>query len=268
MRKDPLVSLVVFRRVRLLTAASLAAILVACASGKPLPAPGQVDADKFLFDRGNEYLQKKNWTNAREYFRRIVDGYPQSQYRTDAKLGIGDSFLGEGHPDSLILGANEFREFLTFFPLNPRADYAQYHLALCLSKQMLAPQRDQSATRDALTELQKFLDRYPNSPHRSEVDKLYRETRDRLSESEYRVGLFYYRSKWSPGAIERFKALLTADPDYSRRDAVYYYLGESLLRVRLDAQALPYFERLLAEHPKSEFRVKAEKRVAELKIKG
>lgn len=256
------------RLFRLTATVALAAVAVACASGRPLPTPGQTDADKFLFDRGTEYLQKKNWINAREYFRRLVDGYPQSRYRTDAKLGIGDSFLGEGRIDSLILAANEFREFLTFFPLNPRADYAQYRLAITQVKQMLGPQRDQTATRDAITELQKFIDRYPTSEYRAEVDKLHRQARDRLSESEYRVGLFYYRSKWNPGALERFTALLRDDPDYSKRDAVYYYLGETLLRGKLDAQALPYFERLVAEYPKSEFRQRAEKRVAEIKGRG
>ena len=32
--------------------------------------------------------------------------------------------------DSLMLAVNEFREFLQYYPTNPRADYAQYRLAL------------------------------------------------------------------------------------------------------------------------------------------
>ena len=34
--------------------------------------------------------------NARTYFQQIVDGYPQSPFRPDAKLGVGDAYLGEG----------------------------------------------------------------------------------------------------------------------------------------------------------------------------
>jgi outer membrane protein assembly factor BamD (BamD/ComL family) len=49
---------------------------------------GEAEADKFLYDRGNEFLLKKSWINAREYFRRIVDNYPRSIYREEAKLGI------------------------------------------------------------------------------------------------------------------------------------------------------------------------------------
>ena len=49
--------------------------------------------------------------NARTYFQQIVDGYPQSPFRPDAKLGLGDSYLGENTPESLVQAANEFREF-------------------------------------------------------------------------------------------------------------------------------------------------------------
>ena len=51
--------------------------------------------------------------NARKYFRQVVDNYPQSPLRPDAKLGVGDSYLGEDTAESLVLAANEFREFLS-----------------------------------------------------------------------------------------------------------------------------------------------------------
>ena len=43
-----------------------------------------------------EALNEKHWLTAREYFRQLVDSYPQSPYRADAKLGLGDTYLGEG----------------------------------------------------------------------------------------------------------------------------------------------------------------------------
>ena len=79
-----------------------------------------------------------------------------------------------------------------------------------------------------------------------EARKLMREAKDRLSEASYRVGFFYYRSKWYPGAIDRFREVLQADPEFTSRDAVYYHLAESLLsRAEKKAEALPYYERLL-----------------------
>lgn len=224
-----------------------------------------MDADKFLYDRGMEELKEKHWFRAREYFRRLVDTFPGSRYRQDAKLGIGDSFLGEGRIESNVLAANEFREFLAFFPLNPRADYAQHKLAVALYRQVLAPQRDQTATHEALKEMDTFLANYPASPIRPDVDKLRQQARDRLAESEFAAGMTYFRSKWWPGAVARFQYLIDTYPEYTRRDRVYYHIGEALLRAGQGKQALPFYERILVEFEKSEYLERARKRVSELK---
>jgi len=247
----------------------LVGALGACKGHKsPLPAPGAMEADKYLFDKGTENLEKKKWVTAREYFRRLFDTYPRSQYRQQAKLGIGDSYIGESRIESYILGANEFREFLQFFPADSRTDYAQYRLSLALMKQMLSPQRDQSATKEALVELERFRQSYPNSKYKPEVEKLYRETRDRLSDSEFLVGQFHFRSRLYAGAISRLQGLLTDDPGYSHKDEVYFLLGETYYKALLLDQAIPYYERLAAEYPSSKRMPEVKKRLAEIKPKS
>ena len=256
-------------RHRLLSAVVCAAsglwLATACASDPKRPVTGAADADKFLYEQGTSALQDKKWLKSREYFREIVDNYPQSSYRADAKLGIGDSYLGENTVEAKVLAINEFREFLSYFPTHPRADYAQYRLGLAHFRQMLNPERDQTETRAAIDEFETFLVQYPGSELAGEVRKLLREAKDRLGESDYRVGLFYYRIKWYPGAIDRFKVLLGRDPEFTNRDAVYFHLAESLIKVEKPAEALPYFERLLAEFEKSRYLEQAKRRVAELK---
>ncbi len=232
-----------------------------------LPAAGSVDADKFLFDRGTAALDKKKWLEAREYFKKIIDTYPQSQYRADAKLGVGDSYLGEGHSDSYVLGVNEFREFLQLFPLNPRADYAQYKICLADSRQMLSPQRDQTATHEALRDCDAFITTYPDSELRPEVEKVRRVARDRLSEHEFEVGLSYFHQRWYPGAIMRLQGLLKDDPEFSRMDAVYFYLGESFYKGLKEAEALPNYAKIVESYPKSEYLQKAKARIATIKIR-
>lgn len=236
-----------------------------CGANRSDVPSGVADADQFLFKRGQEEIKEENWLRAREYFRQIVDNYPQSTFRPDAKLAVGDTFIGEDTTESLVLAINEFREFLTFYPTHPRADYAQFRLAVAYSEQMLAPDRDQTATRDVIRELQAFIERYPNSSMMAEARKLLREAQDRLSESSYRVGMTYFRMRWWRGAIDRFREVLKTDPEYSGRDAVYYHLAEALRQTNEKAEALPYYERLLKEFEKSEHLEDARKRVAELK---
>lgn len=246
-------------------ACALLAFSAACGSRQQTPPAGAAQPDRFLFERGNEALKKEQWMNARTYFQQIVDGYPQSSFRPDAKLGLGDSYLGENTPESLVQAANEFREFLQFYPTSQRADYAQYKLAMTHFVQMRSADRDQTETRSALVEFDVFFQKFPNSSIMPEVKEKWRIARDRLSEHSYRVGLTYYRIRWDPGAIDRFREVLRDDPAYPGRDAVYFYLAESLARSDKTAEAIPYLERLLAEFEASEYLNDARNRLQRLK---
>jgi len=238
----------------------------ACATHTRGAVPaGTTDPDKFLFDRGTAALDQKKWLTAREFFKQVVETYTQSPYRPDAKLGVGDTYLGEGTSEALVLAINEFREFLTFYPTNPRADYAQYKLGLAHFKQMRAPQRDQSETREAIKEFEAFVERFPQSKLMPEVQAKLREARDRLDDADYQVAYFYFRNKYWQGAVSRLEALLKRDEGYTRRDAAYFYLGESYIKLQRQAAALPLFEKLVNEFEQSEYLAEAQKRVTELK---
>jgi outer membrane protein assembly factor BamD len=254
------------RAIRVMLFGMLLAAAAGCATTAHRSVPaGTPDPDKFLFERGTTALNDKKWLVAREFFKQVTETYTQSPYRPDAKLGIGDTYLGEGTSEALVLAINEFREYLTFYPTNKRADYAQYKLALGHFRQMRAPQRDQTETRETVKELTAFVDRYPTSSLMPEVRAKLREAQDRLSEASYLVGYFYFRQRWYPGAIDRLKSVLKEDPEYSKRDAVYFFLGESLVKDKREAEALPYFEKLTAEFEQSEYLGETQKRIAELK---
>lgn len=244
----------------------LAALAAGCATGGPRKPPeGSLEPDKFLFDRGTDNLNRKRWLVSREYFRQLVDSYPTSPHRADAKLGIGDTYLGERSAESFVLAINEYREFLNFYPTHPRAHYAQFKLAMAYFYQMRAPMRDQTETRDAIRELQAYLARYADQPLAAEARQKLREAKDRLADWDAGVALHYYRIKWYPGAIGRLEPLIKGDPEYTRRDGAFYYLAESLLKIQRPAQALPYFERLVQEFEQSEYLERAKARIAEIK---
>jgi outer membrane protein assembly factor BamD len=258
-------------RARLTAALSCALLIVlaglaACTSGSRKPPVGTLEPDKFLWERGTEELNKRHWLTAREYFRQLMDSYPQSQYRADAKLGMADTYLGEGTAESQVLAINEYREFLSYYPTHKRADYAQFKLGMSYYYQMHGPDRDQSETDEAIAELTRFVEQHPNSALYEEGRKRLREARDRKSDADYRVGYFYLRTqKFPPAAIDRFHAILKNDPEYTRRDAVYFYLAQALILMKRPAEALPYLDRLVTEFEYSEHLAEAKKLADTLK---
>src|SRR3954453_12420731 len=95
------------RRVRsLVWIVILLGLVPACASGPKKPPVGTLEPDKFLWERGTQELNKRHWLTAREFFRQLMDSYPQSTYRADAKLGMADTYLGEGSSESQVLAIN------------------------------------------------------------------------------------------------------------------------------------------------------------------
>ena len=253
-------------------AAALSLVLVvlagvaACTSGSRKPPVGTLEPDKFLWERGTQELNKKHWLTAREYFRELMDSYPQSQYRADAKLGLADTYLGEGSAESQVLGINEYREFLSYYPTHPRADYAQFKLGMSYYYQMHGPDRDQSETDEAIVELTRFVEQHQNSKLIDEGRKRLREARDRKSDADYRVGYFYLRTqKFPPAAVDRFQSILKNDPGYTRRDAVYFYLAQALIAMKREAEALPLLDRLISEFEYSEHLEDAKKLAETLK---
>ena len=91
---------------------SLIAVLAAAAACATHPRnqvpPGTSEPDRYLFDKGTDALNAKKWLTSREFFKQVTETYTSSPFRPDAKLGIGDTYLGEGTAESLVLAINEF----------------------------------------------------------------------------------------------------------------------------------------------------------------
>ena len=100
-----------------------------------------------------------------------------------------------------------------------------------------------------------------------EVKAKLREAQDRLSESDYQVGYFYYRQVVSR-RDRSLQAAAQGRPGVHRPRRVYFYLAESCSRCKREAEALPYYERLVNEFEQSEYLGQTQKRIAELKAQA
>ena len=241
-------------------------LIAGCGGGQPEITLATVDADSLLFERGTLALEDRDWIRAREYFAQIRDNYPQSAFRAEARLRIADTFEGEGTAAAYVMALEEYGEFLALHPLDERADYAQYKLAMVYFQQMRRPERDQSKTRNAINQFRFFEERYPTSRLLGEVRARLREAEDRLSESNFIVGHYYYRNKWYPGAIDRFEAILSEDPGYTGRDRLYFHLAHSYKESGQYDEARAMFGRLLGEFPQTEFVEDVTEYMAELEV--
>jgi len=254
-------------RSRLAVSLLLATLLGGCASSaidlEKLSSP----SDQVVWDAGQQAVEDKDWESARQYFRRIVDAFPQSRYQADARIALADSYLAQGGPGNSILAVAAYREFLTLYPSAPQAAYAQYQAAESYFREKNSPDRDQTPTLQALDEFQRLLDVYPDSEYVEPARERIRECRQTLARSEFMVGYFYQKTRkaWR-AAIGRYERVLREYPDYEELDEVIFRLGEALNASARFLEARPVFTRLEEEYPESQWLPKARELLAEMPL--
>jgi len=173
---------------RILTVIGLL-LAAACAHrGQPDIATLSSNSDQVIWEAGQKALKKKQWESARQHLRRIIDGFPQSEYGPGARLALGKSYLDEGGTANAILAASAYRDFLTLYPSHPQSDHAQFQVGEAFFKQKNGPDRDQTPIQQALEEYQKLLELHPGSAHAEKARGRLRECRESLARSEFMVG--------------------------------------------------------------------------------
>ena len=236
-------------------AAVLATLGLACAHrGEPDIATLSSNSDQVIWEAGQKALSKHQWESARQHFRRIVDGFPQSEYAPAARLALGDSYFQEGGNANDILAIGAYREFLTLYPSHPKSDYAQYQVAEAYFAQRNGPDRDQTPTQSALTEYERLIELYPQSTYVEKARTRRAECRNTLARAEFLAGYFYQHTRQlCRAAIPRYEGIVADYPDYRRLDEVLYRLAECLIETGRDAEAYPQLGKLIAEYPQSEY---------------
>lgn len=236
-------------------------------SDEPFVAAAQ--GDERLMELGRGALEDEDWTEARGFFQQLLDSYPRSPYAGDARLGIADTYFNQSGHGNLVLAIAEYRDFLTFFPNHPRADYAQFQIANGHFQQVRSPDRDQEPTLLAAQEFEKLIELYRNSRYAEEGRKLLQECYELLAESEFRIGLFYLEIReHCRASIPRFEAVIDKYPSFTKMDEVHFQLGSAYQLCRQPEQALPHFRRVVDEYPNSEYREDAQSALATLAAAG
>lgn len=239
---------------RLLAIAAVVLVLPACA-GHQLDLEALSSAsDQVVWEAGEKAVAKKDWESARQYFRRLIDAFPQSEHQPDARIALADSYFEEGGTGNYVLAVSSYREFLTLYPQHPKSDYAQFRAAESYFRQKNTPDRDQTATGQALEEYQRLLDIYPQSTWVEPARQKIRECRQTLARSDFQVGYFYQKTRRSwRSAIGRYETIVSEYPDFEKFDEVLFRLSQCLAYSGRFAEARPPLGRLQAEFPQSPF---------------
>jgi outer membrane protein assembly factor BamD len=217
-----------------------------------------------LYERGAELSRRGHYYRARLILEKVLSRAGVGpEILGNTNLAIADAYFNDGGVINVAEALSRYTSFLTFYPTHPRADYAQYQLGLCYLKQALGPDKDQATTRQALDAFRKVEANFPTSSFVAAARAKADACRERLADSEVRIGLFYMKRKAYDGAVSRFRTVLDQYPRYTRRDQVTFLLAEALKAVHKGEEAALYFQKIVDEFPKSRYYSQARRALEE-----
>ncbi len=218
-------------------------------------------ADKdFILKVANEKFAKKKWADALALYDRLPNLVAGTD---DAPNVVFNSAYANYYDKNYRLAANQFKNFVISFPQDPRKEEAAYFSALCYYEGSLDYNLDQSNTESAITELQNFINEYPDSERSKNITQMIDELGYKLEFKAYENARQYYKMAEYKAATVAFENVLEDFPATKLRPQIYDIILKSryelavnsiydLKKERLDAAAA-YAKRVANELPNTDY---------------
>jgi outer membrane protein assembly factor BamD len=214
-----------------------------------------------LFEKGKALIAKKKWDQGRKYLNYVFETYPNETIGREALLLVADSYFQQKSAASYTEARYRYRDYLNRYPGAPNRDYARYQFAFCYDKEHESPDRDQTATREAIEQYRALIREFPDSGYSGAARERIRRLTDLLAEHDFGVGFFYLRKGSTAAALSRFVQVEQRFPDYGSRDKLFFYQAQALSRLGRSGEAMAYYNRVLEEFPQSDFAKKARREI-------
>ena len=220
---------------RALVAGCCALALAGCAGRKKKPQLAYEERPvELLYSAGADRLDRRQWSQAVDYFQEVERQHPYSEWARRAILMQAFAHYEANNYDEAVADADRF---LQLYPGNPSAAYARYIKAICYFEQIADVGRDQAATGQALDSLRDIVQRYPNTEYASDARLKIDMVNDQLAGKEMTIGRYYLRQGDTLAAIGRFRAVVDRFQTTSHTPEALYRLVESYLTLGLVEEA-------------------------------
>lgn len=233
---------------------SLGIILCALLCGACTSKESPKTAEDFL-RLGDSQLRRRREAQARQYYEKLLEQHPESEYKAQAQFSIAESLYRE---KSYLEARFEYQKFLELYPRHPLASRAQFQIGMCDVQEIQSFDRDQRHAKEALRTFRQFRQKYPDDPLLPEAETQIQRLRGRLAEHEFAVARFYYRKKAYQAAIGRLLNLIQVYPEMAKLDAAFFMLAESYRAEENYIKARHVLETLMTRFPQSSYLSRAQ----------
>ncbi len=246
-----------------------ALLITSCSKYQRLLKSDDVNLKK---EKAYEYYYKGDYHRALGLISDIIPAFRGTVHAEQLNYYFAMAHYKQG---DYILAAHYFKTFTQGFPRSKHAEEFLFMSAYC--KYLLSPRAslDQTDTREAISELQSFINRYPQSERVEEANLLIDELRVKLEVKAFQSAKLYFNIRDYMAAVTSFNNVIRDFPDTQyREEALFYIIRSHFLFAEnsIQVRQLERYQKVLQAHrrlanrfPESEFLTDADRMLAKSK---
>ena len=212
---------------------ALALALAACGDKEEVDE-GVIDPPDLMYNQALALLNAGETRDATEKFEEIDTQHPGSAYAGDAMVMTAYLEFRRGNYQEAI---NEAERYVTLFPANPDAAYAQYIIGKSYFRQIPDVTRDQELSQKAIEEMQEVVDNYPDSEYAEDARRKIEIAVDQLAGKEMQIGRYYLERREYLAAVNRFRFVVEEYQTTRHVEEALHRLTESYLALGIVPEA-------------------------------
>ena len=187
-----------------------------------------------LYNDGLARLQNKNFEGAAKKFTEIDKQYPYSSWsKRSLLLQTYANYENRSYEDAIGAG----RRFVQLYPADKDAAYAQYLVGMSYFNQIPDVTRDQERSQRALLAMDELINKWPNSEYVPDARQRVTVARDQLAAKEMDVGRYYLERRNYPGAVNRFREVISKYQTTRHTEEALMRLTESYMAMGIVPEA-------------------------------
>ena len=201
-----------------------------------------------LFRLAQQEFEEGEHENAIRTLDRLILAYGEWERLPEARLLLAQTY---GAQEEYLTAASEYRRFLDRYPGHRLAPEAALGRCRALAEMSPRPERDQTYTRDALTECANTAVDFAGTEQAAEAGRIAGEMRETLAQKDYLNGEFYLRREMYDSAIKYFEFVVQNHPNSDVAPRALLGIYKANTAIGYDDLAEDAAERLLAQYPDS-----------------
>ena len=207
------------------------------------------------FDYAKRIFDKKDYLKAKMQFSIIVLNNPGNKIIEEAQFYLAESYY---YDKEYLLAIEEYEKLIRSMPQSTYVDDARYKIGMSYYELSPGYALDQEYTNKAILQFQHFLEEFPQSNLRPEVEKKLVECWSKLAEKEFKTGVLYRKMSYLNAALISFDNVLQNYYESEFAPEALYWKGYCHRRLQQWDEAEEAFKELIEKHVQSEWASRAE----------